>query len=50
MAVANMADDLKQAVVWKNLLLEGRDYCGLSHVADGWLLKATVMNGWEICA
>lgn len=44
MAVASMADDLKQAVVWKNLALDGRDYCGLSHVADGWLLKGTVIG------
>jgi len=39
-----MADDLKRAVVWKNLLLDGRDYCGLWQVADGWLLKGTVVG------
>jgi uncharacterized protein len=44
MAVASMADDLKQAVAWKNLALDGRDYCSLSHVADGWLLKGTVIG------
>jgi len=31
-------------VVWKNLLLDGRDYCALWHTADGWLLKGTVVG------
>jgi uncharacterized protein len=44
MPVASMADDLKQAVVWKNLALDGRDDCGLWHVSDGWLLKGTVIG------
>lgn len=39
-----MADDLKRAVVWKNLLLDGRDYCALWHTAEGWLLKGTVVG------
>jgi uncharacterized protein len=39
-----MADDLKRAVVWKNLLLDGADYCGLLHTAEGWLLKGTVVG------
>lgn len=39
-----MADDLKRTVVWKNLLLDGRDSCGLWHVSDGWLLKGTVVG------
>ena len=37
-----MPDELKRIVVWKNLLLDGRDHCGLWHTADGWLLKGTV--------
>ena len=37
-----MVDDLKRVVVWKNLLLDGTDYCGLWHNAEGWLLKGTV--------
>jgi uncharacterized protein len=39
-----MADELKRVVVWKNLLLDGTDYCALSHTADGWLLKGTVVG------
>lgn len=39
-----MADDLKQAVVWKNVALDGRDYCGLWKVSDGWMLKGTVIG------
>ena len=39
-----MADELKRAVVWKNLLLDGRDYCGLWHTAEGWLLKGKVVG------
>ena len=39
-----MADDLMSVVVWKNLLIDGRDYCALSHTADGWLLKGTVIG------
>ena len=39
-----MANDLKRVVVWKNLLIDGRDYCGLRHTAEGWLLKGTVVG------
>lgn len=39
-----MADDLKRAAVWKNLSLDGTDYCGLWHTAEGWLLKGTVVG------
>jgi hypothetical protein len=39
-----MADDLKRAIVWKNLLLDGRDYCSLWQTAEGWLLKGTVIG------
>jgi len=39
-----MADDLKRAVVWKSLLIDGRDYRGLWHTAEGWLLKGTVVG------
>lgn len=41
---SKMSDDLNRAVVWKNLPLDGRDYCGLWHVSDGWLLKGTVIG------
>jgi len=37
-----MTDDLKRAVVWKSMLLDGRDYCGLS--GTSWLLKGTVIG------
>ena len=37
-----MADDLKRVVVWKNLLLNGTEYCALCHTPEGWLLKGTV--------
>ena len=39
-----MRDDLKRAVVWKNLLLNGTDYCALWHTTEGWLLKGTVVG------
>ena len=39
-----MADDLKRAVVLKNLLLNGGDYCALWRTAEGWLLKGTVVG------
>ena len=39
-----VSDELKRAVVWKNLLLDGRDYCALWHVAEGWLLKGIVVG------
>ncbi len=38
-----MADDLKRVVAWKNLLINGTDYCALWHTAEGWLLKGTVV-------
>jgi hypothetical protein len=38
-----MADDLKRVVVWKSLLIDGSDYCGLWRTAEGWLLKGTVV-------
>jgi hypothetical protein len=37
-----MANELKRVVVWKNLDLDGTDYCALSHGAEGWILKGTV--------
>jgi uncharacterized protein len=39
-----MADDLKRVVAWKNLPINGRDYCALWHTAEGWLLKGTVVG------
>jgi uncharacterized protein len=42
-----MADDLKRAIVWRNLLLNGTDYCALWHTAEGWLLKGTVLGVLE---
>ena len=39
-----MADDLKRAVLWKNLSIDGADYCGLWQTAEGWLLKGTVVG------
>jgi hypothetical protein len=39
-----MADDWKRAVVWKNLLFNGTDYCALWHTPEGWLLKGTVVG------
>ena len=35
-----MADDLERVVAWKNLLINGTDYCAFWHTAEGWLLKA----------
>ena len=35
-----MADDLKRAVAWKSLLINGTDYCALWRTAEGWLGQA----------
>jgi hypothetical protein len=37
-----MTDNLKRVAVWKNLLLNGTDYCALSQTAEGWMLKGAV--------
>lgn len=42
-----MADELKQAAVWKNLTLNGTDYCALWQTARGWALKGTVVGVLE---
>ena len=42
-----MMDNLTRIVVWKNLLLNGTDYCALWHTAEGWLLKGTVVGVLE---
>lgn len=39
-----MADELKRVVVWRNLLLNGTDYCALWHTAEGWILHGTVVG------
>src|ERR1700674_1657553 len=39
-----MADDLKRVVAWKNLPMNGTDYCALWHTAEGWLLKGTAVG------
>jgi uncharacterized protein len=39
-----MADDLVCSVVWKNLLLNGVDYCALWQTAKGWVLRGTVVG------
>ena len=39
-----MADEAKRVVVWRNLLLNGTDYCALGHTAEGWILKGTVVG------
>jgi hypothetical protein len=42
-----MADGLKRVVVWKNLLINGTEYCGLWHTAEGWMLEGTVVGVLE---
>lgn len=39
-----MTDELKRAVVWKNLLIDGTDYSSLWHTAEGWMQKGTVVG------
>ena len=39
-----MSEELKRVVAWKNLLLNGTDYCALWHTPEGWLLKGTVVG------
>jgi len=38
-----MADELKRVVVWKNLLLDGRDHCALWHTAEGFADVAVII-------
>jgi uncharacterized protein len=42
-----MTGNLERVVVWKNLLLNGTDYCALWHTPEGWLLKGTVLRVLE---
>lgn len=42
-----MPDELKRAVVWKNLNLDGTDHCALWQTSEGWLLKGTVLGVLE---
>jgi hypothetical protein len=39
-----MADQLECVVAWKNLLINGTDYCALWRTAESWLLKGTVVG------
>ena len=39
-----MPDELVRVVAWKNLLLNGTDYCALWRTVEGWLLKGTVVG------
>ena len=42
-----MAEDLIHAVVWKNHVINGTDYCAFRQTAEGWLLKGTVIGVLE---
>jgi hypothetical protein len=42
-----MADQLERVVAWRNLLIDGTDYCALWRIAKGWLLKGTVVGALE---
>ena len=46
-AASRVADELKRAAVWKNLTLNGTDYCALWQTAEGWALKGTVVGVLE---
>ena len=39
-----MSEELKRVVAWKNLLINGTDYCALWRTPEGWLLKGTVVG------
>lgn len=39
-----MADELKRVVVWRNMLIDGTDYCALWSTSEGWLLKGSVVG------
>jgi uncharacterized protein len=36
--------ELRRAVTWKSLLINGTEYCSLWHSIEGWLLKGTVVG------
>jgi hypothetical protein len=42
-----MVEDLKRVVAWKNIPMNGTDYCALWRTAEGWLLKGTVIGVLE---
>ena len=42
-----MADHLERVVAWKTHLIIGTDYCALWRIAEGWLLKGTVVGALE---
>jgi hypothetical protein len=42
-----MTGNLERVVVWKNLLLNGTDYCALWYTPEGWLLKGRVLGVLE---
>jgi hypothetical protein len=37
-----MAADLMRAIVWKNLPINGTEYCALWRIDGGWLLKGKI--------
>lgn len=39
-----MSEELKRVVAWKNLVINGTDYCALWRTPEGWLLKGTVVG------
>jgi len=39
-----MRDELMRVVAWRNLLINGTEYCALRRTAEGWLLKGTVVG------
>ena len=42
-----MAEQLERVVAWRNLLINGTDYCALWRIAKGWLLRGTVVGALE---
>ena len=44
MNVKKQTLELRRAVTWKSLLINGTEYCSLWHSIEGWLLKGTVVG------
>jgi hypothetical protein len=42
-----MVDQLERVVAWRNLPMNGTDYCALWHAGEGWRLKGTVVGVLE---
>src|SRR5713226_4328043 len=41
-------DTLERAVIWRNLVVSGSDYCEVLRIAEGWVLKGTAIAALDV--